>query len=403
MFHVELLQQMDEVLNAMDSILLPSSFLLVGLRKAVLNGFKHATFTPNFYQHYYPLRENPDDVYLTPALLRHHNDQLIYLLDKAKSGKLQVWEHSSRPEFRNHSALSAYLSPLVTIAGELLSAMTPDLDKAAASIGMIPNWRGVLNKRIYQRPFFIDIKSPSPPKWLFINSDKAVSDAQSRRQYIDTISAAYERHRIVYLDNFLSSDALEELYQYCMESTIWHIPKRSYVGSYQREGFSHPMLVEIAVEMAKTFPFIGEKPLVQMWAYNFEQTMSREGILLHMDSARVNLNLWLVPDEANLDPASGGLVVYTRSFVDHIRNNSHRNYTFADIQSESVGSEFVSAEPHLNYTIPYRRNRIVIFDSILWHMTDTMNFKKGFKNRRINLTFLFGRSVLDEVANYVSG
>jgi hypothetical protein len=41
--------------------------------------------------------------------------------------------------------------------------------------------------------------------------------------------------------------------------------------------------------------------------------------------------------------------------------------------------------------VPYRQNRCVIFRSALVHQTDsTMTFRRGFANRRINLTFLFG-------------
>lgn len=38
-----------------------------------------------------------------------------------------------------------------------------------------------------------------------------------------------------------------------------------------------------------------------------------EGISVHADSASVNLNFWVTPDDANLDPTSGGLVVYPRA------------------------------------------------------------------------------------------
>jgi len=40
--------------------------------------------------------------------------------------------------------------------------------------------------------------------------------------------------------------------------------------------------------------------------------------------------------------------------------------------------------------IPYRRNRVVVFDSALYHATNRHSFKPGYTNRRINLTLLFG-------------
>jgi hypothetical protein len=40
--------------------------------------------------------------------------------------------------------------------------------------------------------------------------------------------------------------------------------------------------------------------------------------------------------------------------------------------------------------VPYAENRIVLFNSNLFHETDTIDFKQGYENRRINVTMLFG-------------
>ena len=40
--------------------------------------------------------------------------------------------------------------------------------------------------------------------------------------------------------------------------------------------------------------------------------------------------------------------------------------------------------------IPYNENRAVIFNSNLFHETDSYEFKEGYENRRINVTMLFG-------------
>ena len=41
--------------------------------------------------------------------------------------------------------------------------------------------------------------------------------------------------------------------------------------------------------------------------------------------------------------------------------------------------------------VPHRANRAVVFDSDLFHETDTIRFKDGYQNRRINVTMLYGR------------
>ena len=42
--------------------------------------------------------------------------------------------------------------------------------------------------------------------------------------------------------------------------------------------------------------------------------------------------------------------------------------------------------------VPYKANRMVLFDSDLLHETAPLRFKKGYKNRRINVTLLFGKA-----------
>jgi hypothetical protein len=53
-------------------------------------------------------------------------------------------------------------------------------------------------------------------------------------------------------------------------------------------------------------------------------------------------------------------------------------------------SNLIKSVNYSNITIPYRSNRMVMFDSDLLHHTDHFHFQKGYCNRRINLTFLYG-------------
>ena len=39
--------------------------------------------------------------------------------------------------------------------------------------------------------------------------------------------------------------------------------------------------------------------------------------------------------------------------------------------------------------VPHRANRALVFESRLFHQTDSMRFAEGFTKRRINVTFLF--------------
>ncbi len=42
-------------------------------------------------------------------------------------------------------------------------------------------------------------------------------------------------------------------------------------------------------------------------------------------------------------------------------------------------------------TVPHAQNRIVMFNSDLFHETDLIDFKPEYENRRLNVTLLFGQ------------
>jgi hypothetical protein len=58
--------------------------------------------------------------------------------------------------------------------------------------------------------------------------------------------------------------------------------------------------------------------------------------------------------------------------------------------TERVVDELLRPTNFANVTVPHRQNRAVLFDSALFHHTDVFKFKKGYENRRINLTILYG-------------
>lgn len=104
---------------------------------------------------------------------------------------------------------------------------------------------------------------------------------------------------------------------------------------------------------------------------------------MHADDAAINVNLWLTPDAANLDPTSGGLVLYDVSAPAH--------WGFDDFNLPKDMEMLLREQGQGNRTVPYKQNRIVMFDSQVFHQTDRFVFKKGYANRRINLTYLYGK------------
>ncbi len=207
--------------------------------------------------------------------------------------------------------------------------------------------------------------------------------AVSHRLATSHIGHWYQQEQIIYIDNILSADALQQAYRLCSEGAHFHnIKPWGYLGAYLNDGFVHPILLRIARELAERLPAVFQKHnLAQLWAYKY--TSELEGIGMHGDDAAVNVNIWLTPDESNLDSTRGGLVVYRRFPPEHMDFKTFNNYA----NGQRLKNYF---DENDTVRVPYRANRAVIFNSHLWHQTDSFRFKKGYKDRRINLTLLYG-------------
>ena len=92
----------------------------------------------------------------------------------------------------------------------------------------------------------------------------------------------------------------------------------------------------------------------------------------------------MTPDQANLNPDGGGLVVCR---VPPPAAWQVRDY---DADKEAIAA-FLDQHASDNLIVPYRENRAVLFESRLFHRSDAPEFATGYENHRINLTLLFGR------------
>lgn len=191
--------------------------------------------------------------------------------------------------------------------------------------------------------------------------------------------------QLIYFDDFLNTEALEEITKFCLLSTIWHEydRKRGYIASYMSNGFNFKLIYKLAEELAKKFPLIFKNyTLRNVWAFKYMD--NSEGVLIHADEAVINVNFWIIPDEANLNKDTGGMIVYNKEapkswdFKQYNTNTEYINKYIDDFKSDA-------------YKINYKQNRVVIFNSSLFHQTDNFNFKSGYENHRINVTLLFGK------------
>ena len=204
---------------------------------------------------------------------------------------------------------------------------------------------------------------------------------------VAVIEAQYHEKQpeIMYLDHLLNEKALSNLRRFCLESTIWKRNyQNGYLGTFLAEGFASPLLLQISEELRHRFPGIFKNHfLAQAWAFKYDSEL--QGLNMHADAAAVNVNFWLTPDEANLDHKSGGLVVWDKEAPDEWDFKAYNN----DSSKETI-RDFLERNHAQANRIPHRQNRALIFNSNLFHETDTLAFKDEYENRRINVTLLYG-------------
>jgi tetratricopeptide (TPR) repeat protein len=291
----------------------------------------------------------PKDMGVNPVKLGHDCEQLDYLL---ALGRLS-------PGYRD--VLADYRALLAELAGVDIGSLVP-----------FDETRHRLVARTYKRP--VHIAEVPPPAGPLINPALDVRAVEDR--YVGA------KPGIVAVDSLLAPDALQALRRFCLESTIWNNVKPGYLGAYFYDGFCPELLLKLAWDLRERFPRIFKGlPLQMMWGYKCQSSLP--GLGLHADAAAVNVNFWITEDEANLDPASGGLLVYPQA--------APADWGFSKFNTDSETIQaFLRSTGGEPVRVPYRANRAVIFDSDLFHATDTPCFRDGYANRRINITLLYG-------------
>lgn len=192
---------------------------------------------------------------------------------------------------------------------------------------------------------------------------------------------------ILTIDNFLSAPALQAFQDFAHASRVWHGEyANNYLGAFANRGFNSPLHLQLARELRQRMPRVFQDYLLtQLWGFKYEPSVTR-GINVHADFAKVNLNFWIAPSEHNLDPDSGGLKVYDVP--------APEDWTFEQYNIDSaLIYRFLEEHQAKCVTVPHRCNRAVLFNSALFHETDTIRFVDSYESRRVNMTYLFGRQL----------
>jgi hypothetical protein len=219
-------------------------------------------------------------------------------------------------------------------------------------------------------------------------ADRTDSPALSTHWNRDAAQRAYLEHRpgVIVIDDFLSAEALARLNRFCLQSTCWFGNRyaNGRLGAFLFSGFNAPLLLQIAEEIRDALPRVidDRHPLRQLWAFKNTGELPADSTI-HADFAAVNVNFWITPEDANLDPDSGGMVIYD---ID-----APASWDFATYNERiDIIRDYLAVRQPRVIRVPYRQNRAVIFNSDLFHATEAVRFRPGYLNHRINVTMLYG-------------
>ena len=195
-------------------------------------------------------------------------------------------------------------------------------------------------------------------------------------------------NQIMYIDDFLSDEALKELREFSLVSKVWYKEyNNKYLGAFSDSGFISPIHLQIAIDLKQKLPkLFGPHKLGRFWGFKYDSMLGK-GINVHADFAIHNLNFWITPDEYNNNKNSGGLKVYDVPAPD---NWTFKNY---NINGNKI-YKFLKENNANCINVPYKFNRAVLFNSAYFHETDEIDFKNEYEGRRINNTYLFGRRLV---------
>ena len=288
-----------------------------------------------------------------PGKLRHDIEQLRHLIDRGRLGA------DARKVVADYEAALALLP--ANMSGPASNLLPTELRHRLA-----PHY----NRLLYRPP-----------------AASEAGGAVNLALDIAAIEADYRRREpgITFIDDFLTPPALESLRRFCLEATVWFESRyaNGYLGAFLDDGFCCPLLLQIAEELRRALPGIfGQHTLRKLWGFKYDSHLT--GIPMHADFAAVNVNFWVTPGDANLDPEGGGLIVWDKE--------APLDWDFAKYNNDQPALRRFLAESQARpVNVPHRQNRVVIFNSDLIHETAPLKFRDGYENRRVNITMLYGK------------
>ena len=198
---------------------------------------------------------------------------------------------------------------------------------------------------------------------------------QVQRDYVE---CSTPRHAV--LDDFLTPDALAGIRASVAADTRWQFPHGGSGTEYLPSPASE-ILLPLAERLRMLLPgLLGALELVDHWALRYHDAT---GLHAHTDTGQLTVNFYLTPDECNLTPGQGGLLLSKVQRPAEMSLVSYNSAPWSD-------AYLARADDGTRIRLPYRCNRAVLFDSRTFHSSDTFRFTDTDNaSRRVNVGLIF--------------
>jgi hypothetical protein len=182
------------------------------------------------------------------------------------------------------------------------------------------------------------------------------------------------------LDDFLPDTVIQSVRAQLLTQWGWQYKNWQAQELYVRDP-DIPEIPTIAAELKRQVPqLLHGYEFVRCWAFMHQRNA---GLKVHADNGAITLDLWMTPDECNLNPDTGGLV-----FFDVKRDPAQMIHEFNTV--EWAEQYFRQHTCGRSEKVAYRFNRGVLFDAATFHESDAVDFvADSAETYRINLSLLF--------------
>ncbi|GAB1541750.1 hypothetical protein NUACC21_44220 [Scytonema sp. NUACC21] len=186
------------------------------------------------------------------------------------------------------------------------------------------------------------------------------------------------------MDDFLQPHVCKQLHQELLNHLGWR---------YQ-DKIEQPILSNMKPEIETIFSIaeslkahcaslFSNYELVEYWALMYPKNGFGK---VHSDIGALTLNIWLTPEQYNLDSSGGGLIFFDVKRESEVSSNQSPSYLW----SEQYVKDFTRGQ---KVRVSYKCNRALLFDAKTFHQTDAFCFANTKpESHRINLSLAFDSS-----------